>query len=119
LGYVDGRLEEATASRLARRKGAPISRRPFWDLLWFFLFGVLFVPAGWRLERGGSTLRYPLYARNACSLPVSASAAAGPRRVTSFASSITTSSVAATAVATTQSAAVSGTVWNAVCSTGR
>jgi hypothetical protein len=53
LGYVDGRLEEATASRLARRKGAPISRRPFWDLLWFFLFGVLFVPAGWRLERGG------------------------------------------------------------------
>jgi uncharacterized membrane protein len=23
----------------------------FWDLLWFFLFGVLFVAAGWRLER--------------------------------------------------------------------
>lgn len=24
----------------------------FWDLLWFFLFGVLFVAAGWRLQRG-------------------------------------------------------------------
>jgi uncharacterized membrane protein len=23
----------------------------FWDLLWLFLFGVLFVAAGWRLER--------------------------------------------------------------------
>ncbi|MEX2630413.1 MAG: DUF2243 domain-containing protein [Tistlia sp.] len=26
----------------------------FWDLLWFFLFGVAFVAAGWLLRRGGS-----------------------------------------------------------------
>ncbi len=27
----------------------------YWDLLWFFAFGVLFVAAGWRLGRGGGS----------------------------------------------------------------